>query len=385
MTQQSLLFLLQRLPRIKTRAGKAQVAVITLVLLSGGILLQKTRQAQQKATDLLAQTVVVNQAPVSGEIEASGIVVALRRINISPAAPGRIRRLVFKEGDTVRAGQLLAVMENDQERSRVLQIEAELEGATAEQDADKKKLERFEKLLREAAVSPDEVDELRKKRARSVSTVVEVKERLREAQAQLDKTFVRAPFSGIITQQFAEVFEYVAPATSASSGAGATSTSIAELSKGLEVEAKIAEADLLSINVGQRSRITSNAFPGKVFSGTVKSISPRAVSADNVISFPIRILLSDGSNSLRPEMNVAVSFIQSSSRRTLAVPMAAIETTKNGESSVYVLSRQAIPERRLVKTGTVNNSTVEIVSGLKSGERVFIAPPDKTSESERPN
>ena len=365
----------------KKDIAKLFLVIMTTTLVTALVLLNRSQDAQRKKADTLSQTVAVQSIPVSGELEASGVVVALRRTNISPASPGRIRRLLFKEGDKVKAGQLLAVMEDDEQRSRVLQRQAELEGAISEQIGDRKKLRRYERLLSQAVVSPDEVDELRKTSQKSDYRVLEVKERLNEAQIVLDKQYIRAPFSGIITQLFAELSEYVAPATSASTGAGATSTTIAELSKGLEVEAKIPESDLLNISTGQQVRITSNAFPKKVFMGTVKSISPRAVSADNVISFPVRIDLNEGSSGLRPEMNVSVYFIKSKSRNTLAIPLAAVELSKSGQGSVYVYREKQNPERRAVEIGVVKDSMVEIISGLKTGERVFIAPPEKAESS----
>lgn len=365
---------------LKLKGNKRRTALLTVALamaalgIGAGMLLN--RQRQQAALLAIEQqsTVSVQREPLLIETEASGVVIATRRINISPAAPGRIRELRLREGDRVAKGQLLAIMENDEGGFRVGQLEAELEGAIAERDADKRRLSRFEELLREEAVSPDEVDELRKNLSRSTARIGETDQRLREAKMLLERSYIRAPFSGIITQLFAETSEFVAPATSASSDVGATSSTIAELSRGLEVQAKIPEASLLRVSRGQQVMIESDAFLGEAFTGVVSSISPRAVANDNVITFPVNIELKDGFTRLRPQMNVRVKFLGKQSDKQIMIPLAAVETQKDGKTVVYILGSTGKPEQRFISLGVVSGARVQIVHGLKEGERVFLTP-----------
>lgn len=360
------------------RSKKLQIIGISLLVAgvivgSGSVMLRK-REARLLEAQQQSRTVEVKRENISVRTEASGVVVAVRRINISPASPGRIQKLMLREGDQVRAGELLAVMENDEAQSRVKQLEAALEGANAEKDADSRRLERFERLLRDGAVSPDQVDELRKNLTRSIANVDETRAQLREAKSLLERSYIRAPFSGIITQLFAEVSEYVAPATSASSGAGATSTTIAELSRGLEVEAKIPESNLLNIKTGQRAKIESDAFPGEEFNGEVISVSPRAVASDNVITFPVAVRLLDGYSRLRPEMNVRVRFLGDEIEDALTVPLAAVVTLKDGSTVVQVRTSDGKPETRTIQLGAVSGSQVQVVRGLNAGEKIFLTP-----------
>jgi HlyD family secretion protein len=368
------------------RSKKFQIISIGLlvagVIVGGGSVLLRKREARLLEAQQQSRTVEVKRESLSVRTEASGVVVAVRRINISPASPGRIQKLMLREGDQVRAGELLAVMENDEAQSRVKQLEAALEGANAEKEADSRRLERFERLLRDGAVSPDQVDELRKNVTRSIANVDETRAQLREAKSLLERSYIRAPFSGIITQLFAEVSEYVAPATSASSGAGATSTTIAELSRGLEVEAKIPESNLLNIKAGQRAKIESDAFPGEEFNGEVISVSPRAVASDNVITFPVTVRLLDGYSRLRPEMNVRVRFLGDDIKDALTVPLAAVETLKDGSTIVQVRTSDGKSETRTIQLGAVSGSQVQVVRGLNAGEKIFLTPLQGNQETQ---
>lgn len=375
-------------PRLVERIKRRRITLLTLILLGlglgvgSGFLINRQRQIAIKTAIEQSRTVRVQKEPLLVETEASGVVVATRRVNISPAAPGRISELRLREGDRVTKGQLLAVMENDEGRFRVRQLEAELEGSIAERDADSRRLTRFEELLREGAVSPDDVDELRKNLSRSNAKVSETDQRLREARMLLERSYIRAPFTGIITQLFAETSEFVAPATSASSDAGATSSTIAELSRGLEVEAKIPEASLLRVSPGQQVAIESDAFVGESFTGVVRSISPRAVSSDNVITFPVTVGLKDGFSRLRPQMNVKVKFLSNMPERQIMIPLAAVETLKDGMTVVRVKEpTTGRSETRPVSLGVVSGARVQIVSGLQEGEEIFLAPESITSQS----
>jgi len=365
---------------VNLKSSRKRTAWLALALgvgalsISAGFLLRKQGERSTQLSTSQQSTFIAQKQPLKIETEASGVVIAIRKINISPAAPGRISELRLREGDRVRQGQLLAIMENDEGSYRVRQLEAELAGSIAEQDADSRRLSRFEKLLQEGAVSPDNVDELRKNLSRSSARVSEVKQRLNESKMLLERSYIRAPFSGIITQLFAETSEFVAPATSASSDVGATSSTIAELSRGLEIQAKIPEASLLRVNQGQQVIIESDAFIGERFRGVVSSISPRAVANDNVITFPVNIELKDGFSRLRPQMNVKVKFLSSRSEEQIMIPLAAVETQKDGKTVIYVQSPSGKPEKRFISLGVVSGARVQVVNGLKEGEKVFLTP-----------
>jgi HlyD family secretion protein len=349
----------------------ACVAGITVLL----VVVARQSQRVSSLRQASSQLVSVEASALSVPTTANGLVVAIRRVNISPVSAGRISSLLVEEGDRVQGGQLIAKMNNDELNARVNQAKAQLAAAAAEQGAAAKRLSRYEQLVKAGAISEDYLDELRKNVLKADANATEARQKLAEFRSQLDDSYIYAPFSGIITRRYAEAGEYVAPATSASNSDGATSSSIAELSKGLEVEARVPEANLLNVRLSQRVKVETDAFPGQQFAGVVLSISPRAVSKENVITFPIRIQLLDGLGKLKPEMNVKVTFVATPIPDAMVIPVAALNTQKDGAVGVFVPDASGGAIFRTVKPGVVSGGKVQIVSGLSKGDQIFLAPP----------
>ena len=164
--------------------------------------------------------------------------------------------------------------------------------------------------------------------------IEEARFQIQQSEAELRNTKVFAPFSGIITRLYAQEGQFVTPTTAASEEAGATSTSIAELSSGLEVVAKLPEASLTEIVPGQKAEVRTDAFPDAVFSGTVKMVSPRAVTENEVNSFPVTVAIETGLAKLKPAMKVQVRFVASPIREALVIPLAALTSGENNQKGV---------------------------------------------------
>lgn len=216
--------------------------------------------------------------------------------------------------------------------------------------------------------------------AQAEAEVAQAKAQLLYYQTQLKNTFIRAPFAGTITRRFAQEGDFVTPTTSASTSDGATSTSIAELSSGLEVEAKVPEASIARIKPGQQVEIRSDSYPDDVFKGAVRLIAPRAVQENqqnsNVTSFRVKVILHTGQQQLKTGMNVKLSFKGDSLRNALVVPLAAIVTKKDGQTGVLVLDENNQVQFRPVSVGSTSGDKVQIIEGVKKGERILMRPPE---------
>lgn len=219
---------------------------------------------------------------------------------------------------------------------------------------------------------PEEITRLK-------AAVASAEAQLKQQQVQLEDTIIRAPFAGIITQRYATVGGFVSPAVSASSSASATSTSIVALAKGLEVLANVPEVDISQIKQGQKVEITVDAYPDEIFHGQVRLIAPEAVVEQNVTSFQVRVTVNKGSEKLRSGMNVSeVTFIGNNIQNALLIPQELIVTRK-GKTGVWLLGEKNQPEFNLVKIGANIDNEVQVLDGLKAGDRIFIDLP-KTKE-----
>jgi HlyD family secretion protein len=196
------------------------------------------------------------------------------------------------------------------------------------------------------------------------------------AKIQYEDSFILAPFTGIVTQKYATEGAFVTPTTSASSTASATSSSIIAMAKGLEIVAKVPEIDLNQIAIGQPVEIVADAYPDQVFQGVVKAIAPEAIVEQNVTSFEVKIEIVTGQEKLLSKMNVDVNFLGQQLTDVLVVPTVAI-VTENGKTGVMIPDENNQPKFTPVTIGISVDDKTQILSGLSSGEKVFLELPPK--------
>jgi HlyD family secretion protein len=295
-----------------------------------------------------------------------------------------------------------------QAEAEVLRYEAELQAAQSRSQLATTKLERQQFLAEKGAISREALDEARAEALNASDSISQAQASLTAAQQalaqqqngtrpeeidqaraqvaeavaqleiyqiQLDNALVRAPFGGIITQRFTDVGDFVAPTTSASTSDGATSASIAELSSGLEVEAKIPEASIAQISLEQKVEIKSDSYPDQTFAGQVRLIAPRAVQENNITTFRVKIALQSGSDILKAGMNAKLAFLGEPVKNALVVPLAAVVTQPDGAQGVWRLNAEQAAEFQSVQLGSESGSQAQILSGLKAGDRILLTPP----------
>lgn len=242
---------------------------------------------------------------------------------------------------------------------------------------------RNEDIKRQEAVVAQERQALRKLEngnrpeeiARLKAAVAAANAQLKQQQVQLEDTIIRAPFAGIITQKYANIGAFVTPTTSASSSTSATSSSIVALARGLEILAQVPEADIGRIKQGQQVEISADAYPDQVFKGRVRLIAPEAVVEQGVTSFQVRIDINSGADKLRSGLNVDVTFLGDRINDALTIPTVAI-LTENGKTGVLVPDENKKPQFREITIGTQINNETQVLEGVKSGDLIFVNPPE---------
>lgn len=247
-----------------------------------------------------------------------------------------------------------------QERS----AKANLEAAVARLKEQKESLEKLRNGTRKEEI------------AQAEANVAQATAQLQYYETQLKNTSIRAPFAGTITRRFAQEGDFVTPTTSASSSDGATSASIVELSKGLEVEAKVPEASIAQIKPGQSVEIRADAYSDDIFKGRVRLIAPRAVQDNNVTSFRVKVALQTGQDKLKSAMNVKLAFLGDPISNALVVPQAAIVTKKDGQTGVLVPDKKNQAQFQPVTVGPTSGDQIQILQGVSKGERILLSPPE---------
>ncbi len=345
------------------------LAVGLALLAPAGIWWQ--RQRMQAGRNLAEFTVVAREGSLPGVITASGELDAVQRVNVSPKRQGVLLELMVDEGDTVRRGQPLALMDDGDLRDRLMELQANVQSAEAEQRRSDSELRRNEPLFGQGAISLDTMNRFRSEaEVRRLATAA-ARQRLRQRMVEKDELIVRAPFDGVISQRYAEPGAFVTPTTTASATAGATSSSIVELSEGLEVVAKVPESDIGRLKVGLPASVRVDAFPDRRFQARVRQIAPRAVKTNNVTSFEVKLQLIDPARELRIGMTADIDFQTGTLQARTVVPTVAI-VTEDGRPGVLLVGKGQEPTFQPVELGASSGKDTQILTGLESGTRVFI-------------
>lgn len=182
---------------------------------------------------------------------------------------------------------------------------------------------------------------------------------------------ITAPISGVITEINAAVGSFSAPATSL--------VVISDLS-GLDLRAQVGQADIAQVHTGQSVQVSASAAGSGVgghYTGTVTQVFPAAHSVSdasgtrNVVDVLIRVAKPD--KNLLPDMSAQASITTNVNPRTLSVPYEAVQQDDAGQEYVFVL-RGHRAYRQNIQTGTEFPSTVQVISGLQSGDKVVLSP-----------
>lgn len=331
-------------------------------------------------------------------ITANGYVVARTHASVSSRLTGRLAELSVEEGSRVRRGQVMARLENDEYVAALAQAvadsargEASFREATAQRDQLARDLARSRELvgrnLEPARNAEDLESQLQGATARVAvqrAQVGSATAAIAYARANLDNTYIRAPFNGTVLRKDAEVGEVVAPVAA---GGGLTRGAVVTMAdlETLEVEVDVNEAYIAQITDNQPTRIVLDAYPQAGFNGTVRQIVPTADRQRATVQ--VKVAITDRDPRILPEMGARVEFLavaaDSAAPMRVFVPAEAVQTEGTG-TVVYVV-RDGIANRQAIEAGPVSGGRREVQSGLSGGEQVIVNPPRDLEEGARVN
>ncbi|MEB3261193.1 MAG: efflux RND transporter periplasmic adaptor subunit [Cyanobacteriota bacterium] len=368
----------QRSPRSRRPLWIGLAAL--LALLAGLGLWQRQRATARQ--DITPYTVVARSGSLPGVVTASGELDAVERVNVSPKRQGQLLELLVQEGERVAKGQPIARMDAGDLNDRLEELQANLLSAKAELARSRGELERNLPLYRQGAISLNDLQRFQADYQVKTMGVAAAQQRLQQRQVEQGELIVRAPFAGVISQRFAEPGAFVTPTTAASATAGATSSSIVELSQGLEAIAKVPESDLGRLRIGLPADVRVDSFPDRRFPARIRQIAPRAVKQNNVTSFEVKLELLNPPAELRIGMTADIDFQTGALPSRTLVPTVAVVTEK-GRPGVLLVGKDRKPTFQPVELGVSSGKDTQILSGLSSGTRVFIDLPPWAKEKKR--
>jgi RND family efflux transporter MFP subunit len=344
-------------------------------------------RAQQafSATEVETTTAAVSrdvQASAGTPIlTASGYVVARRKAVVSAKIQGRLSDLRVEEGSVVREGETIARLESIDYEAAVNRARATVLRAEADLAEYVRQLKLSEDLTAQKIVAVDQRDAAASRVKIAEAALAQAQADLAYAEAQLQNTFIRAPFGGVVVKKMAEIGESVAPippGVNISTSSGAI-VALADLAT-LEVEADVAEANVAKVGNGQPAEVTVEAIPDKRYKAVLRQVIPTADRTKATVMVKVTIL--DKDKDLKPEMSAKVTFLEPEKKQAapataapvVLVPRASV-VTRDGKPTVFLV-REGKAQARAVVLGTDRKDQVIVEEGLAGGETLVVRPKD---------
>jgi len=360
-------------------------ALILLVLLLG---ILYTKGVFSPAVEIEAVNVTqVYPSQTFTLLNASGYVVAQRKAAVASKATGRLVALMVEEGDRVRKGEIIARLENDdviaakdQAAANLNAARHNLEQAKADVQETTITFNRYKELIGQGYVSQAEYDaaEARFKRSSAAAASFEAAIKasaaaLKGADVSLEYTSIRAPFDAVVLTKNADIGDIVTPLGAAANAKAAVVT-IADMDS-LQVEVDVSESSLHQVKIGQPCEILLDAFPDSRFRGVVHMIVPTADRTKATVLVKIRFI--DKDSRILPEMSAKAAFLSREVTSDEQKPRTAVNpealVTRNGNKAVFLIKENRVVETP-VTVGEKLGDMVEVLSGVKSGDRVALKP-----------
>jgi RND family efflux transporter MFP subunit len=320
-------------------------------------------------------------------LNATGYVVAQRKAAIASKATGRLTWLGVAEGSRVKAGEIIARIDNrdvvaqaESAQASVLAARAALLQAQAEERDAAAQLKRNEDLLAKGFVSPATVDTARWRADRAVAGVASARAAIgvaeanaRNAEVSVDYTLIRVPFDGVILSKSANVGDMVTPFSSAADSKGAVVT-MADMST-LEVEADVSESSLAKIKVGQPCEITLDALPGERFRGRISRMVPTVDRAKATVMTKVQFETIDPR--ILPEMSAKVSFLSQDVTPAQQQPLTAVNpgalASRQGKTVVFLV-KDGLAVEVPVTAGATVGGLIAISGAARTGDKAVLKP-----------
>ncbi|MDU2064077.1 MAG: efflux RND transporter periplasmic adaptor subunit [Sporomusaceae bacterium] len=354
----------------KIRRKQGLIGLILLAIaVSGGFFYY--HNAKQKE-NVPVETVAVIQGSIVSTVAATGTVKPANSVDITSQIAAQVKEIKVKENDYVKAGQVLAILEERALETTVEQARYQVNNTSA-------KYKRAEYLHSIGAKSQADLEDALLNYQTAMSSYAEGK-------SNLDKTVILSPMNGVV------LGEPVSVGTVVTAGVNNPTVimMIGDVSS-KKVKVKVDETDIGKVKAGQLATFTVDAYTDKTFSGKVEQISQISTSTttvssssasssssssssstSGVIYYYVTLTVDDPENLLKTEMTARVNIKVAEKQDALLIPLSALKTSANGQY-VTILRPDGKRENVSVTVGLMDSDKVEVLSGVAAGDQLVVS------------
>jgi HlyD family secretion protein len=396
--------------RLKWILGAVAAVVVVLVVVAS--VAGKDRNLTRVTTARVGKADLVSTVSCSGRVQAQ------TKVEISSQVMGQIVNLAVREGDVVKKGDFLLQIDKAQYDATTKAQKANLEALFAQRESDRATAEQArrdydrERKNFEAKITSEQVMQKAKLSLDAATASLNaVERRIEQARAQLvaskdslGKTTLVAPMNGVVTARPVEQGENAVVGTM--NNPGTVLLTISDMSV-VEAEMEVDETDIPSVKVGQKAKMTLDAWPDQKYEGVVTEIggSPITRSAlgtdATAVNFKVKVQLKNPPEAIRPGFSVSGEIETDRRPGSLAIPIPALvvadesslkrpekgkkpaptptpssseREAKKDVEGVFVVGKDGKVEFRKVKTGITAELQIEVVDGLVEGDEIVSGP-----------
>ena len=347
-----------------------------------------------KETPLPVKVVEARKGDLIIKLKSPGEAVTNMKINMKAEVAGVIKSLNVEESKHVKKGELLVALDDEkyrldleQEEATRLKVLSELlvekrfaEPGETRSGPDREKIQKakddyeearrrfrggltsraeFEKANTEYELSLIESGEKKEEILAATKGLTQAEIRVKAAQMNLEKTKIKAPFSGLIHDIKVSPQEHVT--------SGRELFTLVNIDR-IRVHAKVLESEIGKMKVGREVDLKFSAYPGKIFKGEVKAISPVINPQDKTCNVIIDV--ANPEEEIKPGMHVEVEIAAEIHKDKLLIPQDAV-LVRSGRKLAFVVE-EGLAKWRYIDVGLENEDYAEVLDGLKEGESVII-------------
>jgi HlyD family secretion protein len=309
--------------------------------------------------------VKVARGAITQAVTATGDLQPVVIVDVGAQVSGQIKEVLVDFNSKVKAGDVLARIDESTPTQRLRQAEADFESTKASNKLTKLNVDRTRELYEKKLVSQQELDSAEAQLSQSNATMLTREAAVNNAKLDLERTVITAPIDGIVLDRKTDKGRTV----NSSMNAPTLFTLVNDLTK-MQINAAVAEADIGLISEGQSVRFTVDAFPGQTFRGSVRQVRNAASANQSVVSYATIIDVANEDLKLKPGMTANVSIIVSERPDVLRVPNTAMRVRIPPElQSKLMLNPTAAPGAPGKADGKSDGKEAPVAASMTDDER----------------
>jgi RND family efflux transporter MFP subunit len=345
---------------------------VFLCLITAGSLLsftackkKETKSGEEKVFNVQVKDIV--KKPLKPFIESIGTLNPFEEVTISAEVEGVLRSVKVEEGTQVSKGMLLAAIDDSDYSLEVKRAEAALRQAEATLENTKLEFKRKDALHKEELVTKQQYDDVVTRLSLTEAEVERAKASLAIARLKLSKTKITSPLAGVVKEKRVSAGDFVK---------NGTPLFVIIQSNPIKLRFTVPEKDLGRLKMNQEVTLKVDGFPGSEFKGKVNIVFPNVEEKTRTLQ--VEAIVPNNNGILKPGLFAKVILYTSGERDTIVVPVTAL-LYEAEKVKVFIIEGDRAKERE-VKLGSKYGELMEIIDGVKEGEKIVAIGQQNLSE-----